>query len=171
MKKILLTLCFITSLMYESQLAGQPCDPLTPTFTINLTGVPDSSWTSSPTFRYGYCCTANAADKCVEFWVTLDTGAVGITLDITCGAMPAGSLFYQVNCGPQIPVGQPICLNGVGPHRITFCKPGNNANCFSITSNEKPHMTGNITVTQACQGVIGITGLDSTTVTWTSVPF
>src|SRR5258706_11793473 len=38
MKKILLTLCFITSLMYESQLAAQPCNPLTPTFSINLTG-------------------------------------------------------------------------------------------------------------------------------------
>lgn len=171
MKKVLLTLWFITSLISESQLVAQPCDPLTPSFNINLTGVPDSIWNSPPTFRYGYCCTANGSDRCVEFNVTLDTAAVGITLDISCGAMPSGALFYQVNCGPQIPIGQPICLSGVGPHRVTFCKPGGNANCFSITSNEKPQMSGNITVTQACLGQIDITGLDTTTITWTSVPF
>src|SRR5689334_10935434 len=170
MKKILLTLCFITSLMYGSQLVAQPCDPLTPTTTINLTGVPDSIWTSPPTFRFGHCCGVTGADRCVEFWVTLDTAAVGITFSISCGAMPAGALFYQVNCGPPVPVGQPICLNGVGPHRVTFCKPGGNANCFRITSNQKPQMTGNITVTQACIGQIGITGLDPNTITWTSVP-
>src|SRR5690349_5648209 len=141
MKKILLTLCFIISLIGGSQLIAQPCDPLTPSFNINLTGVPDSIWTSPPTFRFGHCCTANGSDRCVEFNITLDTAAIGITLDISCGAQPGGALFYQVNCGPQIPIGQPICLNGVGPHRITFCKPGGNANCYRIYSNTKPQMT------------------------------
>lgn len=59
---------------------------------------------------------------------------MGINFDIVSGAAPTGALFYQINCGPQIQVGQPICLNGQGPHTLTFCKPGNNQNIYQITS-------------------------------------
>jgi gliding motility-associated-like protein len=170
MRRLLLTLCLLTALVYHSQLAAQPCDPLTPSFNINLTGNPSGSWTSPATQRYGYCCTASGSDQCVEFNIILDPNANGISFNVTCGAMPAGALFYQVNCGPQIPVGQPICLSGIGPHRITFCKPGNNANCYSITSIPQPAISGDIQVTQACTGVLSAVGLDSTTVTWSSVP-
>ena len=58
--------------------------------------------------------------------ITLHPDASAILFDIVSGAVPPGALFYQVDCGSITPVGLPICLDGVGPHNFTFCKPGNN---------------------------------------------
>jgi gliding motility-associated-like protein len=149
---------------------AQICDPTTPVYYVNLSGNPSGVWTSPSTPRAGYCCGAVAPDVCIEFVITLDSAANGIKFDIIAGAVPPGSLFYQVSCGPPVMVGQPLCLNGPGPHYLTFCKPGNNNNVYAITSLPKPDTDGSLWVSQACQGSLSVIGLIDTSIYWTSIP-
>jgi hypothetical protein len=150
---------------------GQGCDPSTPTYTVNLTGNPDSVWLSPSDVRSGLCCSAQPPDRCVEFIITLDPGAQGIRFDIATGAVPPGALFYELNCANPTAVGDTMCLNGVGPHRITFCKPGNNPNSYTITSISKPAVGPPIAVSNGCSGIIWCTGYQLGSLVWTSVPY
>ena len=159
---------FLQFLLYSNPLSSQ-CGPNTPVFTVNLTGVPDSAWISPTIQRNDTCCGATAPDVCIKFVITLDPGAVGINFNIASGAVPGGALFYQINCGPPVQAGQPICLNGPGPHVLTFCKPGNNQNTYAITSIPGPTASPNIIVNDGCIGTISSTGFDPSTVSWTSI--
>ena len=150
---------------------SQICDSITPVFTVDLTGQPNGTWISPDIYRDGYCCGVSGSDKCIEFIITLDSSANGINFNVASGAMPAGALFYQVNCGPPVAIGQPICLTGAGPHLLTFCKPGNNTNTYQITSIPQPSLNGTQWVSQACTGNMIVTGLEDTSITWTSVPY
>lgn len=149
---------------------SQSCDPVTPVFIANLTGQPGGTWISPPSTRAGHCCGTTNPDRCIAFVITLDSMANGIRFDIASGAIPPGALYYQVNCGPPVPVGQMICLSGPGPHHLTFCKPGNNTNTFQITSIPYPYVDGTEWVSQACTGQMNAYGLDPATITWTSIP-
>ena len=171
MKKILLTAAFVCGIFATESLFAQ-CDPNTPVFTVNLTGNPNGTWTSPSVTRQGYCCSASGSDVCIEFIVTLDPMASGISFNIASGAVPPGALYYQVNCGAMIPVGQTICLSGTGPHLLTFCKPGNNPNSFSINSVPQPYLnTGASNIASStCPGKMGTQGLTESSVTWTSIP-
>lgn len=113
---------------------AQACDPLTPSFIADLSSKADSMWLSPDTARNAYCCGTSGADACVEFIVTKNSSATGVIINIVSGAFPAGPLFIQVNCGPQIPMGDTIYLGTNGPHSITFCKPGTNINGYMIKS-------------------------------------
>ncbi|TND07717.1 MAG: CHU large protein [Bacteroidetes bacterium] len=148
---------------------AQNCDSLVPAFIVNLTGNPDSSWTSPAVQRDGQCCGVAPPDICVSFMITLDPNSVSIVFNITSGAIPPGALFYQVNCGPQVAVGDTICLNGVGPHEITFCKPGNNINEYTITAIEAPNAPDSITVRQGCSAEMVAFGYYESTITWNSI--
>ncbi|HLP11656.1 MAG TPA: hypothetical protein VK177_06945, partial [Flavobacteriales bacterium] len=156
-------------LIISSHVAVAQCGPGTPTFIVDLTGAPDSTWNSPSVSRNDNCCGTSAPDKCVCFIITLDPGAVGIQFDIIAGAVPGGALFYQVGCGPATALGDPICLSGVGPHIITFCKPGNNSNVYEITSIPGPTAGTDEVVSDGCSGTLTATGYDPTTLTWTSI--
>jgi PKD repeat protein len=145
------------------------CNPGVPSFNVNLTGNPDSVWNSPPVVRNDNCCGTTNPDRCVRFEVILDPLAVGISFNIVEGAIPPGALFYQVNCGPPQALGSAICLEGVGPHIITFCKPGNNNNVYQITSIPAAVGGTNVTINDGCTGPISATGFVQSTVTWTSV--
>ena len=149
---------------------AQNCDPTTPLFNINLTGQPNGVWTSPNVIRAGKCCSASGPDECLQFNITLDSNAHAINFNITSGAVPGGALFYQVNCGPPSALGTPICLNGPGPYVITFCKPGNNANTYAISSIGRPQLTGTRWVSEACSGQMSVTNLVMSSISWSSVP-
>ena len=157
-----------------STASAQFCMPTVPTFTVDLTGSPDSVWTSPPNVRIDQCCGVTAPDKCVQFILTLDPNANSVVMDIPtgagCGARPPGALFYQVNCGPQIAIGTPVCLVGTGPHVITFCKPGNNANCYQIRSIPAPNASGDAISSDGCSALLGTVGYNATTLVWNSIP-
>src|SRR3989338_6699458 len=104
------------------------CQGGTTTFVVDLSANNDSLWTSPPQVRGGNCCNPGGDNNCVQFALTLSSGAEGINFFIPngCGASPGGALFYQVDCGPLTSVGTPLCLSGNGPFNITFCKPGSN---------------------------------------------
>jgi gliding motility-associated-like protein len=127
------------------------------------------SWTSPLIARNGNCCGTVAPDKCLEFVITLHPNATSVNFQISSGAVPPGALYYQVNCGPQIPVGSPICLTGAGPHLLTFCKPGNNDNGFTITSYSAPTFGPDLVLNNGCSGILTSNYYDESTVTWTSI--
>ncbi|GAB5421983.1 MAG: hypothetical protein Crog3KO_25860 [Crocinitomicaceae bacterium] len=127
------------------------------------------NWTSPPVSRNGNCCGTSNPDRCLEFVITLHPSAIAINFQITGGAVPPGALFYQIDCGPVTPVGSPICLDGPGPHTLTFCKPGNNNNEFTITSYSEPIIGPDISLNAACQGFIYGNYYNEASINWTSV--
>lgn len=167
-KGLLLTVIFIvSSLMLQAQ--SPYCNGNVPTFVVNMTGNPNGTWISPIVSRNDQCCGVQPPDQCVQFIVTLDPNSTGIIFNIYSGAVPPGALFYQINCSSPTPVGQPICLTGVGPHYITFCKPGNNNNQYSITALAVPTASPDITINDGCSGMIYASNFDDTTITWTSI--
>lgn len=143
------SLLWIFQLVLAQSSYGQ-CSASTPVFTVNLAGQPAGVWTSPEVNRNGVCCTTVAPEKCVQFDITLDALAGGLQFDISSGPVPSGSMSYQVNCGPNIPVGQPVCVTGPGPHKLTICMPGNAANSFRVQSVPAFTPVPDISVTAGC---------------------
>ena len=168
-KTFIIIFFFILYATITSQVYAQFCGPNVPTLTVDLTGSPDSVWISPGIIRNDNCCGTSNPDRCIQFIVTLDSAAQGISFNVYSGAMPPGALFYQIGCGPATPVGVPICLSGVGPHYITFCKPGNNQNQYSITSIPGPVGGTDLVVNDGCTGSITAVGYNEPSITWTSV--
>ncbi|MBI3500468.1 MAG: gliding motility-associated C-terminal domain-containing protein [Bacteroidetes bacterium] len=170
-KKFLISLfcLFCLQIFSDKIIAQNNCGQNTPSFVVNLTGNPNGSWISPYVVRNDTCCGAQAPDACVQFEITLDSASQGISFNIYSGAIPSGAMYYQVNCGPPVAVGTPLCLTGVGPFYLTFCKPGNNSNQYIITSIAKPSVSANIVLNQGCSGKIYATGYNISTITWTSV--
>lgn len=140
-----------------------------PVFVIDMTGNPDSVWTSPSVVRNCEVCGATAPDVCITFILTLDPATQAISFDITSGAIPPGALYYQLSCGDSNQVGDTICIDGVGPHQITFCKPGNNPNSYTISAILAPDVSPPVTVSDGCMDTIYATGFNESTLTWTSV--
>ena len=157
-------------LLVSIERSNAQCGASVPTFTVDLTGNPDSIWLSSSVARVDQCCGVANNVNCIRFIVTLDSNAVGINLDIFSGAVPGGALFWQVSCTGSNAVGADICLNGPGPHDITFCKPGNNVNVYSIASIPSPSVSDPITVSGACVDKIFAKGLIEDSIVWRSIP-
>lgn len=162
-------LIFLTFTLSTGESISQ-CDFNTPTFIVDLTGSPNGDWISPWVFRDEDCCGGGSNNSnCVEFIVTLDSAAQGILLDIYDGAAPNGSLFYSVNCGPPISIGTPLCLDGVGPHSVTFCKPGNNQNQYIISSIMDPFVTTSLAINNGCSSFINTGNYVESTIVWNSV--
>lgn len=154
--------------------AASTCDASTPSYTFDLTGNPDSTWLSPSVRRSGICCGNDPAERppvrCVEFYFTLDPDAVGIIFDIEHGAVPPGALYFQINCQGRYQFGDLLCLSGSGPYRLTFCKPGNNPNIYSIKSVGGPRVSPPVTVSDGCSANLVAYDYDISTIEWTSVP-
>lgn len=145
------------------------CDSIVPSFTVDLSTNPQGVWTSPNVKRDGNCCGTTNPDRCIEFVVTLHPNAVGIYLDLISGAIPSGSMYYQVGCASPVAVGSILCLYGPGPHTITFCKPGANKNEYQITSVLGPYGGDDVYMRKDCPGQLSSTGYDQTSINWTSV--
>ncbi|MEX2590883.1 MAG: gliding motility-associated C-terminal domain-containing protein [Chitinophagales bacterium] len=145
------------------------CDPITPFYVVNLDGDPNGTYISPQDSRKGNCCNTNFPDRCIEFEITLDQAAVGIMFDLYSGAVPQGAMYYQINCGPLVPVGNFICLSGPGPHTLTFCKPGNNPNRYFIQSLEAAYAVPKDSVRVGCTTDITISGFIESSIQWNDV--
>ncbi|MCB0768377.1 MAG: SprB repeat-containing protein, partial [Flavobacteriales bacterium] len=148
---------------------AQFCGPNVPSITVDLSASTNATFQSPSIQRQGQCCGVTAPDQCLQFVITLHPDAQGINFEICDGAVPPGALFYQIACGPQVQVGQAICLDGAGPHILTFCKPGNNTNQYCITSIPPPSVGPGITLNDGCTGTITSNGFAPGTIQWTSV--
>lgn len=158
-------LSFFSAFCYSQ---NPDCDSGVPYFLVDLTGSPAGSWTSPNIARNEQCCGAPSSDACISFDVILDSGAVGIQIDMT-GADPSGSLFYSIGCIGNYPGGTVKCITGPGPHRITFCKPGNNTNTYTITSISQPNFPDGQHVRIGCTSQLITMGITSSTTNWQSV--
>ncbi len=132
------------------------------TVPVDLSAAKDTSVTISSSRGGSYC----GDNSCVVFAVTLNPGSD--LLNISSGQL-AASNFYTVNCGPQTPVGTPVCVSGLTTAYIAFCKPGNNTITYTITASTSVHASGDIILRQGCSGSMSVSGLSASTVTWTSV--
>lgn len=148
------------------------CTGDTPFFSVDLSGNPSGTWISPAVVRDGSCCGGGANQvNCVEMAITLDSSAIGINFSVFSGANPGGALYFQINCQdvPMPTSDAPICLNGPGPHYISYCKVGNNTNQYAITSVPGPATTADVTTAEGCAQALGITGVDPASVTWNSI--
>ena len=156
-------------LFTQKSFAQNPaCDAGVPYFLIDLTGQPAGIWTSPNVSRNEQCCGAPNSDACISFDVILDPNSAGIQIDMV-GADPAGSLFYSIGCTGSYPGGTVKCITGVGPHRITFCKPGNNKNIYTITSISRPLFPPDQHVRIGCSAPLTTLGIVDNSTVWQSV--
>lgn len=144
------------------------CGGSVPYFIVDLTGSPAGVWSSPNISRNDQCCGAPNSDQCISFDVILDPNAAGIQIDMV-GADPAGSLYYSINCTGSYPGGTIKCISGVGPHRITFCKPGNNKNIYTVTSISRPLFPPDQHVRIGCSKNLTTLGIVSSSTNWQSV--
>ncbi len=152
--------------LFTSNINAQFCNPGVPFFYVDLSSTPDSVWISPETSRKSNCCGTTSPNRCVGFEITLHPDAIAINFEIASGAIPPGALFYQVNCGPPVYVGEPICVTGPGPHVLTFCKPVNNPNTYAITSIPTPSTSPDKAATEKCNTSIWVRGLIEKTILW-----
>lgn len=166
--KIVLFWCLFISISANTALMAQVgCGGTVPHYTVDLTGNPDSSWSSPSVSRTGKCCSVSGSDRCIWFTLTLDPNSQGVTVTVSGGT---GTTDYSVGCSTPTPVGDTICLSGVGPHEITICKPGNNSQVYTISSVPKPYLVEDtLLISPACGKEITAIGFDVNSITWQSL--
>lgn len=167
-KKVFYLIALLLGGINHSLLSQSPCMPTVPSYTINLTGNPAGIWSSPNIARNDQCCLVSPPNQCIYFNLTLDPNAAGIQIDMI-GADPPGSLFYNIGCTGSYPGGTIKCISGVGPHQITFCKPGSNKNIYKITSISKPLFPKDDTVRIGCKTKLVTLGIVNSSVTWQSI--
>lgn len=169
MKKLTGILLILTVLLLGGMKVNAQCGSGTPSFTANLVSAPNATWVSPSVPRNDTCCGWTGSDQCIKFTIFLNPNSMGINFGIASGAVPPGALFYSINCGPPIAVGTPICLSGAGPHVLTFCKPGNNSNSYSISAIPSPVVPDSILVRDGCTQTLSVSGFSVPTITWNSI--
>jgi hypothetical protein len=155
MKRKLLVFFFLTFIFFNQGFSQV-------TVPVNLSAATDTTVTISSNRGGSYC----GDNNCVVFVVTLNPGSD--LLNISSGQL-AASNFYTVNCGPQTPVGTPVCVSGLTTAYIAFCKPGNNTITYTISASTAVHASGDIILRQGCTGSMSVAGLNAASITWTSV--
>lgn len=152
------------------------CDSSVPVYNVDLSGSSSDSWEVTGIIRDGSCCSySHPPSSCVQFIVTLNEDAEGIIFSVTDGALPQSLTWQLMNtagdyCEPtEYPADTAVCLNGVGPHTIIFCKPGGNDNTYTISSVPAPAASGDIIVNDGCTDIIQAFGFDPTTIEWNSI--
>jgi|5_EtaG_2_1085323.scaffolds.fasta_scaffold00039_79 gliding motility-associated-like protein len=154
------------NLQAQTQSCG--CDNTVPTFTINLSANPDTSYAIQST-RNGYCCSASGPARCISFNITVSPGANQVNFDVFNPAPPGGA-FYQVGCGTPTSLGTPLCIDtGVVNFCVTYCKSGNDNATYVVTTTKTYGASDDITVREGCSKDLSVKGLVKSTVTWNSV--
>ena len=155
---------------FTAQAQSGQCNSDVPFFVVDLRGQPGGSFTTPDVTRDDQCCSAASNENCVEFEVYLDPRASGLAFDVTSGPMPGGSMFYQINCGTPISVGDSTCASGTGPQILTICMPGKASNQFTVYSVVAYEETPDINVTEGCSGTIEAPlAFDPTSVTYNDI--
>ncbi|MBU0488097.1 MAG: gliding motility-associated C-terminal domain-containing protein [Bacteroidetes bacterium] len=162
-------LVLTTTLSKNTHAQSGLCDSITPFYFVDLSANPDTIWVSPAESRNGLCCGNSSPDVCIEFELILNPDVIAINFRIASGAVPGGSMFYQIECGPQVAVGSPICVTAGEPVVLTFCKPGNNQNTYSITTITKPEAGPDQSTSEGCSVNINVSGLIPSTIIWSDV--
>lgn len=135
--------------------------------TVDLSARKDTSWSVKSKRDGTACVTSNPFDdnsNCIRFYVTLNPGADILIFD---SDKDPQSTFYSVNCGTPQKVGTSVCVTGLTSVCITFCKPGNDPNTYTITTASVIKASGDLLLRQNCSGTMTVSG--ATTATWRSI--
>ena len=162
MKKILLSVVLFFLLVASAHSQCPSCSATT--YSFDLSSSIDTSVSVSSN-RNGNCCTGT---NCIRFNIQINPGCSFVNFSVENPA-PSGAAYYQINCGPQTSIGTPVCVVGMTDVCITYCKPGNDAPIYTITAAGAIQGSGDITVREGCTGVMGVKGLLTPTITWTSI--
>lgn len=134
--KAILLFLILLALPAGKRLLAQSCQASVPHYTINMTGKADSVWTSSSVARSGRCCGLSSSYRCIHFTVTLDAGAMGITITASGSS---SSYTFESNCGNSTSVGDTMCLTGGGTYELTICRSGSSSSqTYTVRSIKKP---------------------------------
>jgi hypothetical protein len=145
------------------------CQNGVPFQTVNLTGNPAGTVSLNVANRANLCCSAPNNNDCKVIEFILDPNSSGVMLNPS-GATALGNLNMWINdCSQPYTFGNPICLTGQGPHYFVFCKSGGNEYNVTLTSLPAPSVSGNISSSTSCGGLISTTGLTQSTITWNSI--
>lgn len=135
------------------------------TINIDFSASKDTSVTIKNKSRSGDTC---GGTNCIVFKVTLNPGSDRLSFDVL-GAPSFGALTYQVNCGTPTSIATPVCITGLTTASVTFCKSGNNQYDYVITTSSTVKGSADLTLRQNCSGTMSVTGLQASSVIWTSV--
>jgi hypothetical protein len=115
--------------------------------------------------REGQCCEQTSPDRCISFSVRVGPNAVGFFITNDEGANPPG-WYYQVDCGPQEPMGSVYCAPPGVYHTVTICKAGSNRNTYTVHSVCGIITAPDIDARVECDTEIEIAGVVPETVEW-----
>lgn len=162
-----LLLLFAYILVPKNALA-QSCASTVPAYTLNFKGTPDTTWVSPSVSRKGLCCGKTGSDECIIFYITLDSNAIGVSIDAVGGL---GATNYEIDCKNPTPLGTSTCIYNTGSFYVTICKPGGNAQKYTVTSIAKPHTPQQefYISPNGCSANLEVKGLVPSSVTWTSL--
>lgn len=135
--------------------------------TVNLSTKKDTSWSLKSKREGSACISTNPPEsnsRCIRFNVTLNPGADILVFDTD---KEPQSSFYSINCGPLIKIGESVCVTGLTTVCISFCKPGNEPNTYTISTASVIKASGDLLLRQNCSGTMTVSG--ATTATWRSI--
>jgi hypothetical protein len=169
----LILFLFVIPSTYLAQITQLPeCNSGVPFFNINLSSNPDSTYVTPVIDRQNQCCGGSGNENYVSFYVTLHPDVAMIEIGIAPGyADPGGSGFYNIIsggsasipgiCGTDIAGGTTTCITGVGPHKITYHKPGKNKVQYYLKQIPRPIFPENDTTRVGCSKPLNIYGLNN----------
>lgn len=136
------------------------------TYVVDFSSAKDTSWSVSSKRTEKGCVDGNAGNTCVKFIIKLNPGSdlVNFTTDQNTGAS-----FYSVNCGQTYSINTPACITGGTTVCITFCKPGNNTELYTVTASSIIKASGDLILRQNCSGTMSVSGVSAASVNWKSI--
>jgi PKD repeat protein len=104
-------------------------------FPVDLTSSPTASWANPEYFSpSGQCCGVPAGTNCFSYEVTLHPESNAVVINLMRQGGSWGQVNYYVDCMNFGPVYEndpvTICLDGPGPHTITFCRTATTSASF-----------------------------------------
>lgn len=146
------------------------CDPEVPTYVIDLSANPDTTWVlfeADALDRNGQCCGVSSSENCIKFEITLHPNAAGIFFDYD-GAGAFGSLNWREDCGTPHSLKDTICVTELA-FTLTFCKPGSDNGNYTLISVPKPTFPADQFVPMNCIQPVEVIGVTASTITWQSI--
>lgn len=139
-----------------------------PVITVDLSGAADTSVIITDISRSGSVCASPSGERCIVFNIILNAGSDVLNFDVKNPGPPGGA-FYRVDCATSSSLNTPVCITGKTSVSISFCKSGNDQPNYIITAARTVKASDDLRLRQGCSGTMSVTGLQPSTVTWTSI--
>lgn len=166
-RKMVCLLALVFGLVIIHVEGSAQCTEITAaTYVVDFSSTKDTSWSVSSKRTEKGCVDGNAGNTCVKFIIKLNPGSdlVNFTTDQNTNAS-----FYSVNCGPTYSVNIPACITGQSTVCITFCKPGNNTELYTVSASSIIKGSADIILRQNCSGTMSVSGVSAASVNWRSI--